>query len=107
VLILSEAHLRKILSSYAKYYNQARTHLALKKIARYNGRSNGSVGSPPFPSWPGYILIRPDLIFGKDKGMMKSEAIRAPIERGLEKGIRHACSLSSHFGKLFPNRGSD
>jgi len=33
VLILSEAHLRRILRAYADYYNRARTHLALDKDA--------------------------------------------------------------------------
>jgi hypothetical protein len=33
VLIFGEAHLRRILSAYAAYYNQARTHLALQKEA--------------------------------------------------------------------------
>ena len=33
ILIFGEAHLRRSLSSYAAYYNQARTHLALKKDA--------------------------------------------------------------------------
>jgi transposase InsO family protein len=33
VIILSETHLRRILSAYAAYYNQARTHLALQKDA--------------------------------------------------------------------------
>jgi transposase InsO family protein len=33
VLIFGEAHLRRILSAYAAYYNQARTHLALQKDA--------------------------------------------------------------------------
>jgi len=31
VVIFSEMHLRRILSAYAAYYNQARTHLALQK----------------------------------------------------------------------------
>src|SRR3974377_1201145 len=31
VIILSEMHLRRILSAYAAYYNQVRTHLALQK----------------------------------------------------------------------------
>jgi transposase InsO family protein len=31
MLIFGEAHLRRILSAYAAYYNQARTHLALQK----------------------------------------------------------------------------
>jgi transposase InsO family protein len=33
VLILGESHLRHVLASYAAYYNQARTHLALQKDA--------------------------------------------------------------------------
>jgi hypothetical protein len=33
MVIFSEAHLRRILSAYAAYYNQARTHLALQKDA--------------------------------------------------------------------------
>src|SRR6188472_728262 len=33
ILIFGEAHLRRVLSAYAAYYNQARTHLALQKDA--------------------------------------------------------------------------
>jgi transposase InsO family protein len=33
MVIFGEAHLRRILSAYAAYYNQARTHLALQKDA--------------------------------------------------------------------------
>ena len=33
MLIFGEAHLRQILSSYAAYYNEVRTHLALSKDA--------------------------------------------------------------------------
>ena len=33
VLIFGEAHRRQILSSYAAYYNEVRTHLALGKDA--------------------------------------------------------------------------
>ena len=33
VLVFGEAHLRQILSSYAAYYNEIRTHLALGKDA--------------------------------------------------------------------------
>jgi transposase InsO family protein len=33
VIILGEAHLRRIMSRYASYYNQSRTHLALEKDA--------------------------------------------------------------------------
>jgi transposase InsO family protein len=33
MVIFSEAHLRRILSAFATYYNQARTHLAFQKDA--------------------------------------------------------------------------
>jgi transposase InsO family protein len=33
MVIFGETHLRRILSAYAAYYNQARTHLALQKDA--------------------------------------------------------------------------
>jgi transposase InsO family protein len=38
ILIFGEAHLRQILSAYATYYNEIRTHLALQ------GRAPGSGG---------------------------------------------------------------
>src|ERR1700742_422172 len=33
IIVLGEAHLRRILQSYARYYNETRTHLALDKDA--------------------------------------------------------------------------
>jgi hypothetical protein len=42
VLVLGEWHLRRILTRYLAYYQQARTHVALDKDARTSGRS-----SPP------------------------------------------------------------
>src|SRR5215467_10430677 len=33
IIVLSEAHLRRILKSYARYYNETRTHLALEGCA--------------------------------------------------------------------------
>jgi len=33
MLIFGESHLRRVLASYAGYYNEARTHLALQKDA--------------------------------------------------------------------------
>src|SRR5262245_3420204 len=49
VLIFGEAHLRQILSSYAAYYNEVRTHLALGKDApagRAVQRSGGIIAIP-------------------------------------------------------------
>jgi transposase InsO family protein len=36
VLIFGESHMRRVLASYAAYYNQARTHLALQKDAPFH-----------------------------------------------------------------------
>ena len=33
IIVLGEAHLRRILRCYARYYNEIRTHLALNKDA--------------------------------------------------------------------------
>jgi len=33
IIVLGEAHLRRILKFYARYYNETRTHLALDKDA--------------------------------------------------------------------------
>ena len=44
ILVLGEAHLRRILKSYARYYNETRTHLALEKdapVSRPVQRSGG------------------------------------------------------------------
>jgi transposase InsO family protein len=35
IIVLGEAHLRRILKAYASYYNDARTHLSLKKDAPF------------------------------------------------------------------------
>jgi len=35
MVILGEGHLRRVLSEYAGYYNQARPHLALQKDAPF------------------------------------------------------------------------
>ena len=49
VVIFSEMHLRRTLSAYAAYYNQARTHMALQKDAPF--QSNALAPSLPFQSW--------------------------------------------------------
>jgi transposase InsO family protein len=49
MLIFGESHLRRVLVSYAAYYNQARTHLALQKDApshRVVQRSGGVAAIP-------------------------------------------------------------
>ena len=50
-MCLGEAHLRRIMSRYASYYNQARTHLALGKDAPIS-RPVQLFGSSPNPWSP-------------------------------------------------------
>ena len=69
ILIFGESQLRRVLASYAAYYNQTRTHLAFTERCTLASSSPmvwchcryshlGRAASP----------IRPDMIFGKDTG---------------------------------------
>jgi hypothetical protein len=51
VVIFGEMHLRRILSAYAAYYNQARTHSALQKMRPCIEPSNDLAPLSPFRSW--------------------------------------------------------
>jgi transposase InsO family protein len=64
VVIFSEMHLRRILSAYAAYYNQARTHLALGKASSSPTLWRNCQHSDP--GWTS-LPICPDMIFGKDR----------------------------------------
>src|SRR5216684_147015 len=85
VIVLGEAHLRRILKSYARYYNETRTHLALDKDAppiahRKEGRAYS------LPPGPRRIASRicPGLISDRHKG----ESIRPiglPVVEYLER----------------------
>ena len=55
MLIFGEAHLRRILSAYAAYYNQTRTHLAYRKMLRYVEQSNDLAPLSASRSWLGCI----------------------------------------------------
>jgi hypothetical protein len=52
VIVLGEAHLRRILKSYARYYNETRTHLALDKDAPVSRpvQRTGVISSRAIPS---------------------------------------------------------
>ena len=72
MVVFSEAHLRRILRSYATYYNQVRTHLSLSKDApvarsRSAHRANYRASAPRRNA----SSICSDLIFGNDSGFLK------------------------------------
>ena len=66
LLIFGESHLRRVLASYAAYYNQTRTHLVLQKDAllRRAVQRCGAIVAIPILAGD---TIRPDMIFGKDR----------------------------------------
>jgi transposase InsO family protein len=55
-VVLSEAHLRRILRSYAAYYNQVRTHLSLSKDAPVARTVQQSGKLPRFRCSEDYII---------------------------------------------------
>jgi transposase InsO family protein len=83
MVICGEAHLRRVLASYAAYYNQARTHLALQKDAplRRAVQSSGAIVAIPILAGA-TSSIRPDIICGKDN---MSSSIRSDSFVGIRK----------------------
>ena len=56
-IVLGEAHLRRILQTYARYYNVIRTHWSLEKMRRFRGQCSGSDQSNPTRSLADSITI--------------------------------------------------
>jgi transposase InsO family protein len=68
MLIFGESHLRRILSAYAAYYNQMRTHLALQKDAPLHRAAQHSGVLVAIPNLGRTASpVRADMIFGKDR----------------------------------------
>src|ERR1700704_3669348 len=65
MLIFGESHLRRVLASYAAYYNQARPHLALQKDAPLGRAVQRSGVIVAIPILSGLPPICPDMIFGR------------------------------------------
>src|SRR5436189_4729596 len=70
MLIFGESHLRRVLASYAAYYNQARTHLAWARMRRWAGRSSGPVSLSPSQSCPGCTINTSGYDFRKGQGLL-------------------------------------
>jgi transposase InsO family protein len=70
MLIFGESHLRRVLASYAAYYNQVRTHLALQKDAPLHRATSGLVSLLPFRSWSGCIIDTSEYDFRKGQGAL-------------------------------------
>jgi hypothetical protein len=68
VVVFGERHLRHPLESYQRYYNEARTHLALGKDARFRGWFRQLAASSPSRSWEDCTINTSGLISGRDSG---------------------------------------
>jgi hypothetical protein len=55
VIVLGEAHLRRILKSHARYYNGVRTHRSLNKDTPVSRRFSDQVSQVRTPSWADFI----------------------------------------------------
>jgi hypothetical protein len=55
IIVLGEAHLRRILRSYARYYNETRTHLPWIRLRPSLDRFSEPVWSDHSPSWADFI----------------------------------------------------
>ncbi|MGY3611059.1 hypothetical protein ACWGRJ_45065, partial [Bradyrhizobium sp. Lot11] len=62
------AHLRRVLQSYADYYNNVRTHRSLNKDAPISRPVQRTVRSVHAPSWADFITTTPELKFSVHTG---------------------------------------
>ena len=77
VLIFGERHLRRVLTLYALYYNETRTHLGLAKDARYDALSNDAETSSQRLFCPDCIIATPGYDFREGQpgqGHLRSQA---------------------------------
>ena len=77
--ICGEAHLRRILSSYAGYYNQSARTWLYRKMHRNNGLSNSRQDHRYSRPGRSTSPIRPDMIFGKDRTFLTMFAAVLPL----------------------------
>ena len=69
IIVLGEAHLRRILKSYARYYNETSERTwSLDKDAPFLARFSDPVGSAHTPSWVDFITITPGFKFSVHTG---------------------------------------
>jgi len=99
VVIFGEAHLRRILSAYAAYYNQVRTHLAYRKMRLFIGQPNDRAPLSPFRSWPGCITNTPGYDFRKGHGVLSNDRVSIN-ESQCDSTERRCCPGNIRFRPL-------
>src|SRR5260370_31048497 len=63
IIVLGEMHLRRVLKSYADYYNSVRTHRSLKRMRRSLAKFSEAEASDHMPSSADFITTAPELKF--------------------------------------------
>ena len=95
VIVLGEAHLRRILKSYARYYNGVRTHRSLNKDTPDFGRFSDPVSSVRTPSWADFTITTR----GFDFSVHTATAIQKEIDKRDLIGIWWVMINKRRFGR--------
>jgi Integrase core domain len=92
MVICGEAHLRRILSAYIAYYNQARTHLALQKDAplRRAVQRTGAIAAIPILAGLHHQFVR--IRFSERTTVLIAETIEFFLAH---RNLCHAISLTT------------
>ena len=79
IIVLGEAHLRRVLKSYADYYNNLRTHRSLNKDATVSRpvQRIGNIKSHAILA--GFTTPTPELKFSAHTGSVPCAMVRMPL----------------------------
>ena len=103
LVVLSEAHLRRILQAYAAYYNKIRTHRSLDKDAPAFRPVSLDRGHHITPDpWRASSSLRSGLGFRYTQDMTLR---RNPLSRSLS-GAKQTCPFALHMSAFDPKRTS-
>jgi hypothetical protein len=83
--VFGEQHLRRVLRSYALYYNDIRTHRSLNRTHRYRVPFNGSGASHPVRLSAGYTTNTSESEFSVHTG--KKEILAAIYDASYEPSV--------------------
>ncbi len=92
IIVLGEAHLRRILRSYARYYNEIRTHRSLDKVAPVTRRTVAF----PINRW-GHWLMPKDSSRPQTNGPSPQTRFWLPANRDPEKYLFYRVPRSDAF----------
>ena len=99
ILIFGESHLRRVLASYAAYYNQTRTHLALQKDAplRRTVQRSGSIVAIPILAGLHHQYVR--IRFSERTGHLRRDAPAPDTFRlyGVLQSSAHALGITGRY----------